>query len=186
MLKTIGLGVWAIVVALAAGYMAATWNTGATVDVVRAEAKPSGIEYKHPAAITVPMISDGKLRGYVVAKVAFTADAAALHDSPSIPQPFVVDEAFRHIYTDGKVEFDHLAKYNLDKITGDIKDAVNKRLGTDLIKDVLVEELNYVDRDQLEQPADRRRQLRTGTQIVRGAPRPATMPPATSPRRANG
>ena len=149
MLKTIGLGVWAIVVALIAGYVAATWNTGATVDMVRAETKPSGLEYRHPDAITVPMISDGKLRGYVVAKVVFTADAAALRDSPIDPQPFVVDEAFRHIYTDGKVEFDHLSKYNLDKITGDIKDAVNKRLGTDLIKDVLVEELNYVDSEQL-------------------------------------
>ncbi len=150
MLKTIGLGMWAIVVALAAGYMAATWNTGATVDIVRAEATPSGIEYKHPAAITVPMISDDQLRGYVVAKVVFTADAAALRSSPIDPEPFVVDEAFRHIYTDGKIEFDHLAKYNLDKITGDIRDAVNKRLGTDLVKDVLVEELNYVDRAQLD------------------------------------
>lgn len=149
-LKTVGLGVWAIVIALIAGYVAATWNTGATVDKVRAETTPSGIEYRHPAAITVPMISDGQLRGYVVAKVVFTADAAALRDSPIDPQPFVTDEAFRHIYTDGKVEFDHLSKYNLDKITGDIKDAVNKRLGTDLIKDVLVEELNYVDRAQLE------------------------------------
>ncbi len=149
MLKTIGLGIWAIVVALVAGYMAATWNTGATVDVVRAEAKPSGLETIHPAAITVPMISDDQLRGYVVAKVAFTAEAEALRIAPTDPLPFVVDEAFRHIYTDGKVEFDHLAKYNLDKITGDIKDAVNKRLGTDLIKDVLVEELNYVDREQL-------------------------------------
>jgi hypothetical protein len=149
MLKTIGMGVWAIVVALVAGYMAATWNTGATVDIVRAETKPSGIEYRHPSAITVPMISDGELRGYVVAKVVFTADAAALRDSPTDPEPFVVDEAFRHIYTDGKVEFDHLAKYNLDTITTDIRDAVNQRLGTDLVKDVLVEELNYVDREQL-------------------------------------
>ena len=150
MLKTIGLGIWAIVVALGAGYIAATWNTGATVDVVRAETKPSGLETRHPSAITVPMISDNQLRGYVVTKVAFTGEAEALSASPIDPMPFVVDETFRHIYTDGKVEFDHLAKYNLDQITTDIRDAVNKRLGADLIKDVLVEELNYVDRAQLE------------------------------------
>jgi hypothetical protein len=150
MLKTTALGVWAVIIALIAGYFAATWNTGATVDKVRAEAAPTGIEFRHPAAITVPMISDGQLRGYVVAKIVFTGDAQALRDSPIDPQPFVLDEAFRHIYTDGKVEFDHLSKYNLDEITGAIRDAVNKRLGTDLIKDVLVEELNYVDRAQLE------------------------------------
>jgi hypothetical protein len=150
MIKTISMGVWAIVVALIAGYMAATWNTGATVAQVRAETKPSGLEYRHPAAITVPMISGGALRGYVVAKIVYTGDAAALRESPVDPEPFVLDEAFRHIYTDGKVEFDHLAKYNLDKITGDIKDAVNKRLGSNLIKDVLIGELNYVDKAQLD------------------------------------
>ena len=150
MLKTIGLGVWAIVVALIAGYMAATWSPGATVDKVRAEVKPSGLEVRHADAITVPMISGGVLRGYVVAKIAFTADAAAMRNSPIDPQPFVTDEAFRKIYTEGKVEFDHLAKYNLDKITADIKDAVNKRLGADLVKDVLIDELNYVDKAQLD------------------------------------
>ncbi len=76
-----------------------------------------------------------------------------MHDFPIDPQPFVLDEAFRHIYTDGKVEFDHLSKYNLDDITAGIKDAVNARLGTDLIVDVLIDELNYVDRDSLKQTA---------------------------------
>ena len=88
MLKTIGLGIWAVVVVLIAGYMAATWNTGATVDVVRAESKPSGLEVRHPDAITVPMISDGKLRGYVVAKISFTTDAAALAGFAHRPAAF--------------------------------------------------------------------------------------------------
>ena len=54
MLKTIGLGVWAIVVVLIAGYMAATWNTGATVDVVRAESKPSGLNTGIPTRSRFP------------------------------------------------------------------------------------------------------------------------------------
>ncbi len=148
-LKTIGLGLWAVMVALGATYMAATWESGTTVDVVRSEHEPSGLEFRRPGAITVPMIADGELRGYVVAKVVFTADAKELHAFPMDPQPFVLDEAFRHIYTDGKIEFDHISKYNLDDITTAIKEAVNKRLGADLIKDVLVDELNYVDKETL-------------------------------------
>jgi hypothetical protein len=152
MLKTVGLGVWAAIVALVATYMAATASNGETVDAVRAEQHPpSGIEFRHPDAITVPMIYDGELRGYVVAKIVFSADAADLHASPIDPQPFVLDEAFRHIYTDGKIEFDHMSKYNLDAITGAIKDAVNKRLGAELVKDVLIDELNYVDKSTLKQ-----------------------------------
>ena len=151
--KTIGLGAWAALVALGATYAAATWNSGATIEIVRSEKKLEGLEYRRPGAITVPMISDGKLQGYVVAKVVFTGNAQDLHDFPIDPQPFVLDEAFRHIYTDGKVEFDHLSKYNLDEITTGIKDAVNARLGTDLIADVLIDELNYVDRESLKQTA---------------------------------
>ncbi len=151
-LKAVGLGVWASLVTLGATYAAATWNTGATVEIVRSEQKLEGLEYRRPGAITVPMISDGKLRGYVVAKVVFTADARELHAFPVDPQPFVLDEAFRRIYTDGRVEFDHMSKYNLDEITGGIKAAVNKRLGADIVHDVLIDELNYVDKESLKPP----------------------------------
>lgn len=151
--KTVGLGAWAALVALGATYAAATWNSGATVEIVRSHKKLEGLETRRPAAITVPMIAGGKLQGYVVAKIVFTANAQDLHDFPVDPQPFVLDEAFRRIYTDGKVEFDHLSKYNLDDMTTGIKDAVNARLGTDLIVDVLIDELNYVDTNSLKQTA---------------------------------
>jgi hypothetical protein len=146
-LKSVGLGAWGCFVALAATYFAATWNPGETVEVARAEHALENLEFRKPAAITVPMISDERLRGYVVAKVVYTANAKDAQHFPIDPQPFVLDEAFRRIYTEGKIEFGHLAKYNLDEMTRAIKDAVNARLGVNLIEDVLIEELNYVDKD---------------------------------------
>ncbi|MBZ0227776.1 MAG: hypothetical protein K8F58_04880, partial [Bauldia sp.] len=110
-----------------------------------------GLEYRKPGPLTVPMISDGRLSGYVVAKIVFTAQARALRDFPIDPQPFVMDAAFRRIYTDGRIEFDQMSKYNLDEITSAIKANVNSRLGFDLIQDVLVEEINYVPKDGLKQ-----------------------------------
>jgi hypothetical protein len=152
-LKTVGLGSWGCAVALGAAYFSATWNPGQTVEVARAEHKLESLEFKKPAAITVPMISDERLRGYVVAKIVFTANAKDAGSFPIDPQPFVLDEAFRRIYTDGKIEFGHLAKYNLDEMTKAIKAAVNARLGVNLINDVLIEELNYVDKDSLKPEA---------------------------------
>ena len=60
-----------------------------------------------------------------------------------------MDEAFRRIYTDGKVEFDQISKYNLDEMTAAIKKNVNARLGSDLIHDILVDQVSYVDKDAL-------------------------------------
>ena len=155
MIKTLAIGLWACAVTLTASYVAATWRSGGAVTAAIIATDPTlkGLEYRKPAPITVPMISDGRLRGYVVAKIVYTANAQALHDFPVDPQPFVLDEAFRRIYTDGKIEFDQMSKYNLGDITAAIKSSVNKRLGSDLIQDVLIDELNYVDKASLKQAA---------------------------------
>lgn len=156
MIKTLVTGLWVAGVALGASYAAATWQSGESAVTAQETTGPviDGLEYRKPKAMTVPMISDGRLRGYVVAKIVFTADAKALHDFPIDPQPFVMDETFRRIYTDGKVEFDKMSKYNLDEITKAIKTNVNARLGSELIQDVLVEEVNYVDKESLKQDGE--------------------------------
>lgn len=156
MIKSIAIGVWACLVALGTTYGAAMWSSGTSVaiEVPKSEEKLTGLEYVKPGPITIPMISDGRLRGYVVAKVVFTADAQTLHDFPVDPQPFVLDETFRRIYTDGKVEFDQMSKYNLNEITAAIKTNVNTRLGSELIQDVLIDELNYVDKETLKQAGE--------------------------------
>jgi hypothetical protein len=150
-IKTLAVGLWAALVALGASYLAATLpgagGAGAAGD--RKTKAVEGLEYRKPPAVTVPMISDGRLRGYVVAKVVFTADARALSEFPIDPQPFVVDETFREIYTDGKVEFDRISKYNLNDLTQSIKTEVNKRLGSDLIRDVLLDQIELVDKNSL-------------------------------------
>jgi hypothetical protein len=148
-IKTIGIALWVCTVALVSSYATATWQSGGSVAIEHTEPGLNGLEYRKPAPITVPMISDGRLRGYVVTRIVFTADAKELHEFPIDPQPFVLDEAFRRIYTDGKVEFDQMSKYNLDEITSGIKTKVNERLGIELIKDVLLDELSYVDKDSL-------------------------------------
>ena len=152
MIKTIAIGIWAAMVALGSTYAVAMWSSGGKVEmpvVVPSQDNFSGLEYRKPAPITVPMISDGRLRGYVVAKVVYTANGQTLHAFPVDPTPFVLDEAFRRIYTEGRIEFDQMSKYNLEDMTTEIKASVNKRLGAEIIHDVLMEELNYVDKDSM-------------------------------------
>ncbi|HMN88141.1 MAG TPA: hypothetical protein PKA74_19465 [Bauldia sp.] len=149
MIRTVAVGLWAAVVAILSTYAAATWSAGGSVALPADESALDGLEYRKPGPLTVPMIADGRLRGYVVAKVVFTARAGDLREFPVDPNPFVTDAAFREIYTNGRVEFDQLSKYNLAEITGAIKESVNKRLGFDLLKDVLLEEISYVPKDAM-------------------------------------
>ena len=144
MMKLIFISLWTCAVALGASAFAAQWK--AEVKPAVEEPYVDGLEYRKLEPMTVPMISDGAVTGYVLARLVFTAEAGALRKLSVEPEPFVADEAFREIYENGKVEFGQLAKYNLDDLSTKIKENANQRLGPDVIQDVLIEEINYVDR----------------------------------------
>lgn len=148
MIKVLFTGLWACVVALLASYFAAQWK--ADVKPTKADAPLVGLEFRKLKPITVPMIADGAVQGYVLARLSFTADAGAIKRLSVNPDPFVEDEVFREIYVNGKVEFGKLAKYNLDHIVDQIKTNANQRLGADFVHDLLVEEINYVDRKSIQ------------------------------------
>ncbi|GGB53782.1 hypothetical protein GCM10011316_27270 [Roseibium aquae] len=106
-----------------------------------------GLDYETLQPINVPMIADGALQGYVVAKLVFTADGDKLRRLPVPPHPFLVDEAFRTLYEDDTLDFKNLERYDLDRLTGHLAEMTNKRLGEAVVREVLVEEFNYFHKD---------------------------------------
>jgi flagellar basal body-associated protein FliL len=154
MFKILIAGAWAILVALGASYAMVSMQSGAAAESASDPAQKApmeGIESHKLDALTVPMIRDGKVDGYVLAKLAFTADAKGFASMTVDPVAFVTDEAFREIYSNGQIDFARMEKYDLDRLTASIKTSVNQRLGTELVHDVLVQELNYVDKASLKQ-----------------------------------
>jgi hypothetical protein len=153
-IKPLALGLWISVVVAASSYVVADMKASAIAPPTDSEeAYLEGLEYRSLPPLTVPMIGQGEVSGYVVAKLLYTADARALHALPIDPDAFVSDETFRTLYTDARVEFGKVARQDLDAIVASIKQRVNERIGLDLIQDVLLEQVDYVDRKTLAQPA---------------------------------
>ncbi|MFI4994551.1 MAG: hypothetical protein ACHQAQ_02040, partial [Hyphomicrobiales bacterium] len=109
----------------------------------------AGIEYKKTKMINVPMIADGAVQGYIMAQFVFTAEAAALKKVTVQPEVFLQDEAFRAMYSDEKLDFRHLEKYDITKLTKTLAKKVNERISMDLVKEVLIQEFNYVSKDDM-------------------------------------
>ena len=135
-------GVWVCAVTSAAVYFASLQAGGASAP--SEEAVLQGIDYVKTRQITVPRISKGAIQGYVIARFVFTVDAQALHQLAVPPEVFVVDEAFRAIYGEEKLDFANLEKLDLSMLTGMITARVNERVKSDLIKETLVEQFDYV------------------------------------------
>ena len=93
--------------------------------------------------INVPRIKDGAIKGYAVMLLSYTVDMSALKTAAMAPDSILVDEAFRYVYDDDTIDFDHLDRFDLAKMSKALARAVNARVKADVVVDVGVQEFTY-------------------------------------------
>ncbi len=93
--------------------------------------------------INVPRIKNGAVKGYAVLILSYTVDMAALKKAEMTPDAILVDEAFRYVYGDDTIDFDHLDRVDFATMTAALKRAVNARVKAEVLVDVGVEEFTY-------------------------------------------
>ena len=142
MIKTLFIGVWVCIVMIGA-----TFGITALLQS-RAKSGPAAVvvvsETRKTKEINIPVIRDGGVRGYVVAQFSYVVDVGIASKLPTQPDPFVVDEAFRYIYDDEKIDFAHLDRIELEKMTRTLIVRINQRLKSDVITEMGVLECNFL------------------------------------------
>ena len=148
MIKLIVCGLWVCLVTLASTYAAVSWHT-ARAPEPETQKLFSGLETVRTRMISVPVVADGAIHGYVMAQFVFTADAKVMKNLSVKPDVFLLDEAFKTIYGGESIDFRQFKKQDLPGLSKRIADNVNKRLSVRLIDEVLVQELNYIAKDHV-------------------------------------
>jgi hypothetical protein len=93
--------------------------------------------------VSVPRIKDGVVKGYAVLMLSYTVDMGALKTAQMAPDSILVDEAFRYVYGDDTIDFDHLDRFDFAKMSKALIRAVNARVRGDVLMDVGVQEFTY-------------------------------------------
>ena len=147
MIKTLLVGIWLCAVTLGAAYgvMMMQMDKEAPAE----ESKPVALEQRQTKMLNVPIINNGAVDGYVLAQFAFTVEAEKAKELSTKPELILVDEAFKLIYSGEVVDFRHLRRSDIGELSKIILENVNKRLGQNLVHEVLVQELNYLPKEQL-------------------------------------
>ncbi len=146
-MKAFVIGLWVLIVALGTSYAVAFISVPAKTGA--AAAKPS-LTVEKTRVINVPMIAGGAVRGFIVAQFAYTVDSAKAKSLPISPEVFLLDEAFRTVYTDDHLDFLHLEKYDVGALTTKLVAATNKRLGDDVVHDVLIQDFTFISKEENE------------------------------------
>jgi hypothetical protein len=141
-------GVWACIVTVGASIGLSYWKESHAALSPKQE-YAGGLVYEKTRVLNVPMIAEGSVQGYIITQLVYTADGKVLRQLPVPPEAFIVDEAFRNLYGDEKIDFKNLSRYDLAHFAQTVKEQVNRRLQSDVLQDVLVQDFNYVSKDQI-------------------------------------
>jgi hypothetical protein len=150
MIRLLLTGLWVSILTAGASYAVAYWKESGSL-LPQKEEYIDGLQYHKTRVLSVPMIENGSVQGYIITQFVYTVDARIMQQLQVPPDPFVVDEAFRKIYADERLDFRNLARYDLSILTTGIKQRVNERMQADIVQDVLLEDFNYVSREAFQQ-----------------------------------
>lgn len=150
MIKLLATGIWVCLVTIGAVFGVLEWQKG---QVLAEKTKPEKVlgEVK-TKAINVPIIGDGTVQGYMVAQFVFSVDQTVLKTLPIDPEVYLLDEAFKTIYAGERINFKNLKKQDLPALAKLLGENVNKRLGVEMVQDVLINQLAYVPKDDMRGP----------------------------------
>ena len=149
MIKLIAVGLWVACVALGSSYVMASMAGGSSDEAGEEVSYFVGLDYRTTDNITIPMISDAAIQGYILARFVYTIDGKTVAQLKVPPDPFILDEAFRRLYATEGFDFAKPERFDLPALTKDIREAVNARYGSNLVRDILVEQFDYIAKSEV-------------------------------------
>jgi hypothetical protein len=143
MIKTLFVAIWACLVMVGATFGA---SYVMKMQSAKETAKPAetAFETRKSRELNIPIIRDGAVKGYVVVQLNYVVDLEAAKTLPAPPEAFVIDETFQYIYGDEKIDFAHLDRVDIGKMTESLIQKVNTRLRSNVITDMGVVEFNFL------------------------------------------
>lgn len=141
MIKTTIVGLWVCAVTIAAGYFGTTWQAEKHNDDETSLAKMTQVKVR---PLSVPVVKEGKVSGYIVAQFSYIAKAETVKQLTVSPEAFLLDAAYKGLYTGKEFDLAKLDKNSWSGLAKTVKEQVNARYGSEVLHDVLLEDFGFV------------------------------------------
>jgi len=152
--------------------IAALWIVGVTVGSIFfafsstaekpvEQAKPTpyfgGLDYVKTDVISVPVVRQGQVAGYFIARFIYTADPSKLAKMTVPMDAIVTDEVFTYVYSHPLMNFERGDQIDVVSFRNGLRDSLNKRIGEEFVHEVLMEQVDYLSKQEIRDNAVKRR-----------------------------
>jgi hypothetical protein len=167
MFKLVASGIWVVIVALIAVYFSVQMALAPKVDE-EAAARKAAEETIRGELTSIPVIQDGAVKGYFLTRLSYVVDKvkmAAIHVPMEV---MITDELYTTLVGDRVIDLGNRSSFDVAAFRQLIKEAVNKRLGQEVVFDVLIEQIDYLSKDDLRASmAQKKGTIESGDPIVK-------------------
>ena len=102
-------------------------------------------------------LREGGVHGYLLTQLVYTVDPKRLAKLSIPASAIITDEVYSYLYSHPQVDFTNSKAVDLDAFRNGIKDAINKRVNEELIHEVLVEQFDFLSKDEIRDNLIRRK-----------------------------
>lgn len=149
MIKFIVAALW-ISIATTAALLFAFQSSQQEAVAAGEEAGPfKGLDYVKTGIISVPVFDKGRVHGYFLARLVFVADGKRLAQLKLPAEALFSDHVYGHLYANPEIDFTRRDDLDVDAFRAGVRAGVNGRLGEDLIREILIEQIDYLPKDEV-------------------------------------
>jgi hypothetical protein len=156
MIKFIVAALWLCAVSIGAviySFQVAGARTGAEPDA----ALLGGLDYVKTDVLSVPVLRRGGVVGYFLTRLVYTVDPHEIKKL-SVPAPTLInDQVYTYLFTNPNIDFSEIETLDLDAFRNGLRDSINKRIGEDMIHDIMIEQIDFLSKQEIRDNALRRK-----------------------------
>ena len=121
--------------------------------------------------LSVPVLKHGGIVGYFLTRLVYTVDPVEIKKL-SVPAPTLInDQVYTYLFTNPNIDFSQIETLDLDAFRNGLRDSINKRIGEDMIHDIMIEQIDFLSKQEIRDNALRRRTAPKSRKAGQGASR---------------
>lgn len=154
MIKFIAAGLWLCAVTIGA-VIYSFQSSGEKVAPEPAPALLGGLDYIKTEVLSVPVLKGSAVTGYFLARLVYTVEPEKMKKLSVPADVLFSDELYTYLFANPKTA--DITTLDIDALRKDVRERINARIGEELIHDVMIDQIDFLSKEEIRNNAVRRR-----------------------------
>jgi hypothetical protein len=116
-----------------------------------------GLDYVKTDIISVPLVRNSTVEGYLLTKLVYTVDPAQIKKLSIPAEALFTDQVYSYLYTNPQIDFANKTDLDINAFRTNIRDTINARVGEKVVHEVLVDQIDFLTKDDIRDSSIRRK-----------------------------